>query len=135
MKWQIPWSTLGKNRTIKRRQLQQNQPTGSLLDGNSRWVRTLYSPSSPSIYRKRRNRNAKKQDWNTKRRKQQTKTWYMWERNINKTFDGNIKQIKDQTKVANRNQTNAKTSISSKYTIRHEKQICSTSKHSGWSVR
>ena len=29
--------------------------------------------------------------------------------------------------LANRNQTNAKISILSKYAIRHEKQICSTS--------
>ena len=61
--------------------------------------------------------------------------WYVWGRNINKTSDGNIKQRKRLTKVENRNQTNVKTSILSKYTIRHEKQICSTSKHSGWSVR
>ena len=55
----------------------------------------------------------------------------MCERYINKTSDGNNERRKGQIKVANRNQTNAKTSISSKYTIRHEKQICSTSKHSG----
>ena len=46
-------------------------------------------------------------------------------------YDGEIKQRKDQTKVENRNQTNAKRSISSKYTVRHEKQFCSTSKHTG----
>ena len=32
--------------------------------------------------------------------------------------------------MANRNQTNTKRSISSKSTVRHEKQICCTSKHS-----
>ena len=51
-------------------------------------------------------------------------------KNINKTSDGNIKRRKDQTNVANRNPANAKTSISIKYIIRNEKQICSTSKHS-----
>ena len=36
-----------------------------------------------------------------------------------------------QTKVTNRNQTNGKRSVSSKYNAGHEKRICSTSKHSG----
>ena len=36
---------------------------------------------------------------------------------------------KGQIKVGSRNQTNAKTSTWSKYTIRHEKQICSTSRY------
>ena len=135
MKWQIPWSNLEKNRTTRLRQIRQNQSTGMLLDGSSRWVRILYSPSNPNIYRKRRNRNAKKQDWNTERRKQQTNTWYVWERYINKTSNWNIKRRNGQTKVANRNQTNAETSILSKYTVRHEKQICLILKHSEWSVR
>ena len=63
IKWQIPWTNLGK-----------------LLDGNSWWLQTLYALSNPSIYRKRR--------------KQQTKTRYVWERYINKTSDGYIKQRK-----------------------------------------
>ena len=132
--WQIPWSTLGKVRATKRRQTQQNQPTRSLLDDNSRWFWTLYSPSNTSIYRKRRNLNAKKWDWNAKRRKQQTKTPYEWERNVNKTSQGNIKRRNGQTNVANRNPTNAKASILKKYNIRKEKQISSNSKHSRWSV-
>ena len=94
MKWQILWSTLGKNRKTKRRLIQQNQPTGNLLDGKSRWVQTLYSPSNTSIYRTRRNRIAKKRDWNTERRKEQTKTCYGWEKYINETSDWNIKQRK-----------------------------------------
>ena len=98
-------------------------------------IKTLYSPSNPSIYQKRRNRNAKKRDWNTERRKQQTQTWYMWERYFYKTSDGNIKRRKGQTKVVNRKQTNTKISISTKHTIRHEKQIWYNSKHSGWRVR
>ena len=36
-----------------------------------------------------------------------------------------------QTKVANRNQTNGKRSISTKYNVKHEKLICYTSKHLG----
>ena len=51
----------------------------------------------------------------------------MCEKETLKKHDGNIKQTKGQTKVANRNPTNAKVSTSSRYTIRHEKQICSTS--------
>ena len=93
----VPWVNI---RATKTRQLQQNQPTGNLLDGNSQWVWTLYSTSNPSIYWKRINRSAKKRDWNTKRRKQQqTKTLYEWDRNINKTSDGNIKRRRTQTNI------------------------------------
>ena len=40
------------------------------------------------------------------------------------------KRRKGQTDVANKNPTNAKKSISTKCTIKNDKQICSTSKNS-----
>ena len=48
---------------------------------------------------------------NTKRQKQQTKTRYVGEKNINKTSEGNIKQRKFQTNMPNRELATTKTSI------------------------
>ena len=47
------------------------------------WIWRIHLPCNSSIYQKGRNSNARKRDWNTKRRKQQTKAWYEWNRNIN----------------------------------------------------
>ena len=123
-----------KYRTKKRRQLETTEDN-RICKLKTCLMASLYSPSNTSIYRKRSNRNAKKRDWDTKRRKQQTKTRNVRKRNIKETSDGNIKRRRGQTKAGNRNPTKAKTSISSKYTIRHDKQICSTSKHLGWNAR